>query len=75
MEDVDILPSEVLRQYWRREWSREEILYARQQIELLRTKETENRLGQSDLIDLIEERVENSVSLQQRPSGPELRMW
>ena len=72
---IDELPSEALRQYWHRAWGREEILYAREQIELLRMKEAENQLGQSDLINLIEERVENAVSFQQRPSGPELRMW
>ena len=74
-EDLDELPSEALQQYWRRAWGREEILYAREQIELLRTKEAENQLGQSDLIDLIEERVVNAVDFQQRQSGPELRMW
>ena len=74
-DSIDVLPSEALRQYWHRAWGREEILYAREQIELLRMKEAENQLGQSDLIDLIEERVEKAVGIQQRPSGPELRMW
>ena len=74
-EDLDELPSEALQHYWRRAWIQEEIRYAREQIELLRTKEAENQLGQSDLIDLIEERVENAVDFQQRQSGPELTMW
>lgn len=75
VEDTYELPSVALQRYWSRAWSQEEILYAREQIELLRTKEAENQLGQSDLINLIEERVENAVSFQQRPSGPELEMW
>lgn len=74
-EDPEALPSEALRRYWYRAWNDEEIRYARGQIELLRMKETEKQLGQSALIDLIEDRVENVVEIQQRRSGPELTMW
>ena len=58
-------PSEALTQYWRHRWSEAEISEAWDQISFLRQKEIENGLGQSEAIDIAEERLKEAISKSQ----------
>jgi len=55
----DILPSEVLMDYWDRPWSAEELQSAREQVEALRAMEQGSKLGQGSAIDELERRIES----------------
>lgn len=56
--DIDrFQPSERLLAYWHRPWTDTELAYTFEQITLLREKERSTNLGQSKVIDAIEQRV------------------
>ena len=54
-------PSFVLRGYWRRPWSEEEVQTAQERIAVLRQKELQSHLGQNAAIDEIERRISTAL--------------
>ena len=54
-------PSFVLRGYWRRPWSEEEVQMAQEWIAVLREKELQSHLGQNPAIDEIERRISTAL--------------
>lgn len=61
-ENRTVPPSQVLRSYWYRTWSREEIKKIKEAIAFLRQKEEQDGLGQGATIDALEARIQKVIS-------------